>query len=142
MKTICRRKCSLLAVYMLSLPNVLDEKYPLKDLVITEVMLGWKEVGWWAWGGTVGWSLSYKTEGWQINSRWFQMNVFILNFSPHSGPVVYSDTNRNEYQYQPFSNKIISHIQHLYKVWVTNFQENPSHGTRNKAKKILWCGCQ
>jgi hypothetical protein len=65
--------------------------------VITEVLHWWKEVGLQAWGGTVGWSLSYEMEGRWINFRWFQMNAFILNFSPHCGPVINLDTSRNEY---------------------------------------------
>lgn len=65
------------------------------------------------------------------------MNVCILNFSPHCGPVINSDTNRNECQYRPISNKIISHIEHLYKVRVANFQENPSNGTRNKEENYF-----
>jgi hypothetical protein len=62
--------------------------------VIIEVLHRWKEVGLRARGGTVGWSASYNMEGWQIDSWWFQMNVFILNFSPHCGPVINSDTSK------------------------------------------------
>jgi hypothetical protein len=81
--------------------------------VINEVLHDWKEVGLRAWGGKVGWSLSYKMEGQRINSQWFQMNVFILNFLPHCGLVINSDTSRNEYQYRPVSNKIVTHIEQL-----------------------------
>jgi hypothetical protein len=48
--------------------------------------------------GAVIESLSYKTEGRGIDSRWCHWNFSLTSFWPHCGPGVYSASNRNEYQ--------------------------------------------